>query len=213
MALSPEKIEEIKSQLQGLSPEEQQKKLQEILASLPPEEREQLTGGQQQCPFCLMVEGQIPVRKVYEDDTCMAILDINPANKGHTLLFPKKHYHLMAEMDDHDVSHIFKIANKLSVAIFEALGAQGTNILVANGPAAGQAAPHVLVNVIPRFQGDKVSIGWEPKKLTDEEMENTMNKIASKAAFISSKPDIIIQQAAPIEENEGQSPRDFSRIP
>ena len=45
--LSLERIEEIKEELQGLSPEEQQKKFQEIIQSLDPEEREQLTGKQQ----------------------------------------------------------------------------------------------------------------------------------------------------------------------
>lgn len=209
MALTEEKIQEIKEQFEGLSPEEQKAKLQEILASLPPEDREQLMGGQQQCPFCLMVQGQIPVKKVYEDDICLAILDINPANKGHILLFPKTHYQLLAQADDNEVAHLFKIANKLSTAVFEAVEAQGTNILVANGPVAGQTSPHVLINIIPRFEKDKVSIGWQPQKIDEKEMEDIAKDIAVKASSIRAKPDVIVQ-AAPKDE---EKPREIKRIP
>lgn len=206
MALTEEKVNEIKKQLEGLSPEEQKEKFQEILATLSPEEREELTGGQQQCPFCLMVQGQIPVKKIYEDDTCMAILDINPANKGHILLFPKNHAPFMAAVDDSDVGHLFKVANMLSKAVFEAMGAEGTNILVANGPVAGQTAPHVLINIIPRKQGDKVSIGWEPQKVEESEMEEIANKIISKTQQVK-KDTVVIEQPKKIERFDNEDLR------
>ncbi len=215
MALTQEKIDSIKKELEGLSPEEQQKKLQEILSKLPPEEREELMGGsgggggEQQCPFCLMVEGKIPVRKVYEDDVCVAILDINPANPGHTLLFPKKHYQLFAQIGDREVAHLFKVANKLSVAMFESLNPIGTNILVANGPGAGQTAPHALVNIIPRFDKDEVQLAWNPKKQTDEEMDAMAAKIREKSSSIKVKEEVEVFKA-PEEKREGLS--DF-RIP
>ncbi len=202
--LSLERIEEIKEELQGLSPEEQQKKFQEIIQSLDPEEREQLT-GKQQCPFCLMAKGEIPVKKVYEDETLMGILDIRPANKGHTLLFPKEHHKMLSTVPEVLVAHMFTTANKLSTAVFDAMQAQGTNILVANGPAAGQTAPHVLINIIPRFTKDKVVIGWDAEKIDDTEMEKIAGSIQSK---------IPKEKAKITQKKEMQSVReDFSRIP
>ncbi|HIH15289.1 MAG TPA: HIT domain-containing protein [Nanoarchaeota archaeon] len=202
--LSLERIEEIKEELQGLSPEEQQKKFQEIIQSLDPEEREQLT-GKQQCPFCLMAKGEIPVKKVYEDETLMGILDIRPANKGHTLLFPKEHHKMLSTVPEVLVAHMFTVANKLSTAVFDAMQAQGTNILVANGPAAGQTAPHVLINIIPRFTKDKVVIGWDAEKIDDTEMEKIAGSIQSK---------IPKEKAKITQKKEMQSVReDFSRIP
>ncbi|HIH58556.1 MAG: Hit-like protein involved in cell-cycle regulation [archaeon GW2011_AR17] len=202
--LSLERIEEIKEELQGLSPEEQQKKFQEIIQSLDPEEREQLT-GKQQCPFCLMAKGEIPVKKVYEDETLMGILDIRPANKGHTLLFPKEHHKMLSTVPEPLVAHMFTTANKLSTAVFDAMQAQGTNILVANGPAAGQTAPHVLINIIPRFTKDKVVIGWDAEKIDDTEMEKIAGSIQSK---------IPKEKAKITQKKEMQSVReDFSRIP
>ena len=178
MVLTPEKINSIKSQLAGLSPEQQQEKLQEIMATLDPEEQEQLF-GKQKCPFCSMVTGEIPVKKVYEDAECIAILDINPANKGHMLLFPKKHYGMMAQMEDKEAGMLYAVANKLAKAAFDGLKASGSNIVVGNGAIAGQRAPHALINIIPRFDGDKVVVGWNPVKLSEDEMDDALKQISA----------------------------------
>jgi len=178
MVLTPENINSIKAQLAGLSPEQQQEKLHEILESLSPEEQEQLV-GKQKCPFCSMAAGEIPVKKVYEDADCIAILDINPANKGHMLLFPKKHYGMMAQMEDREAGLLYAVANKLSKAVFEGLKASGSNIVVGNGAIAGQRAPHALINIIPRFDGDKVVVGWNPVKLSEDEMDDALKQISA----------------------------------
>lgn len=178
MVLTPEKINEIKAQLAGLSPETQQEKLQEIVVTLDPEEQEQLF-GKQKCPFCAMAAGEIPVKKVYEDAECIAILDINPANKGHVLLFPKKHYGMMAQMPDDEAGKLYAVANKLAKAAFDGLKASGSNIVVGNGAIAGQRAPHALINIIPRFDGDKVVVGWNPVKLSEDEMDDALKQISA----------------------------------
>lgn len=201
--LTQDQIEDIKEQLVGLSPEQQQKKLQEIISKLPEEDREQLV-GKQQCPFCLMVEGKIPVRKVFEDDRVMAILDINPANIGHTLVFPKQHAKVFRELNENLVLHCFTIANKISTAISDGLKAEGTNIFVANGIVAGQTAPHALINVIPRFTDDKVQFGWNPKKADDKEMDRVLETV--KAKIPKDKPVIDIKKS-----NMGI--KDHQRIP
>lgn len=214
MAVTQELVNEIKAKLEGLSPEEQQKKMQEILAELPEEDRAALTGGQSQdqgqCPFCSMAEGKIPVKVVYEDEDCMGVLDINPANKGHVLLFPKKHAQLTTQIEDHDFAHLMKVANKISGVLFETLKAEGTNIVIQNGPAAGQTAPHALVHVIPRYAKDGVQIGWQPKKQSEEEMDETLKKIQEKDISVK-KEDIVIKQEPPPVKK--QSARDKFRMP
>lgn len=195
--VSDKKIEEIKNELMSLSPEDQQKKFQELVQDMSPEEQkeiiEKLTGkkaegGEGGCPFCSMAKGKIPVRSVYEDDKIMAILDINPSNPGHVLLFPKEHATVLAEVSDDVVSKMFIIANKIAKNQFENLNAKGTNILVSNGQLAGQTAPHVLVNIIPRFEGDKVAIGWERNKADESELDAIAKKIKVKVAPIQAEP-------------------------
>ena len=71
-------------------------KLNEFLKTLNPEQIEFLKSQQgSQCVFCAITEGKIPAKKVYEDDSLIGALDINPANKGHVILFPKVHSEIL----------------------------------------------------------------------------------------------------------------------
>ncbi|MBI2663079.1 HIT family protein [Candidatus Woesearchaeota archaeon] len=175
MALSEERIKEIQERIKDLSPEEQQKKLQEILNELPPEELHELT--KQQCPFCGIAEKKIDSKIVYEDGIVMGILDINPANKGHTIIFPKKHHQFLFQLSDTEVQHLFKIINKVSLAMINGLNADGNNIFVANGQIAGQNSPHIIIHLIPRYKDDGIDFKWNFKKIGDDEMSNLAKKI------------------------------------
>ena len=203
MALSQNQLAMIQKQLEGLPPEEQQAKMQEILSQLPPEEVEALK--QQQCPFCMIAEGKIPAKIIYEDEIVKAVLDINPANKGHIIVFPKNHYQFLFMMPDNEVARIFQVANKLSKIVFELVGAQGTNIFVANGQVAGQNAPHVLVHVIPRFENDGVGLVWQPKKIEEKETDEIANKLKeSKITIGEEKPVVeeVIVEKEEVEETQ-----------
>ncbi|MBI1969308.1 HIT domain-containing protein [Candidatus Woesearchaeota archaeon] len=110
----------------------------------------------QQCIFCHIVSGKVESKKIYDDQYCMAILDINPANPGHVLLMPKEHVGILPQMQDDVIGHIFTVAKHISKACIKALKVQGTNIFVANGPAAGQKAQHFMLHIIPRKANDGV---------------------------------------------------------
>jgi len=170
--LTQERLNEIKSKLAGLSPEEQQEKLKELLT---PEELSSLQ--EQQCPFCLISGGKLDAFKVYEDDFFIAALDIHPASKGHVVLFPKDHIAILGVMDDGLVGSMFVIANRIGKAIFDGLNPEGTNIFVASGHLAGQNVDHVCVHIIPRYKEDKVGFGWEGLKIDKEELEEISKKI------------------------------------
>jgi len=177
-----EQIAEL-NKISSLPPEEQKKVLPNFLKKLSPEQMEflQKQQGQQQCPFCLIAEKKIPAKKIYEDNNVMAVLDINPVTTGHTIIFPKKHFSILPQIPD--VGNLFNLANKVASSLFESLGAQGTNILVANGQLAGQNIPHVIVNVIPRYKDDKVNLDLEHKQASEEELNKTLEKIKQKANF------------------------------
>ena len=177
-------MQEIQEYINTLPETERESKLKEIMSQFE---------QPQQCPFCLMSENKIPTTRVYEDANFMAVLEINPSNPGHTLLFPKKHYDVLAQMED--VSELFNLANNVAKSVFESVKAEGTNILVNNGIVAGQMVPHVVVNVIPRFKDDKVRLGWEKTEVNDEEMnelaveisKNLKNKVIKKEEKIEEK--------------------------
>ena len=155
--------------------QEQLKALQEKIKQMSPEELKEFQ--KKQCIFCQIVAGKVQSRKVYEDDKVIAILDINPANPGHALLITKEHYSIMPQIPDDEVAHVFIVAKSLSNSMLRSIDAQGTNLIVANGVAAGQRAQHFMVHVIPRKENDGVNFVLPQKTLGQNEIEEAGNKL------------------------------------
>ena len=102
------------------------------------------------CLFCRILAGEIPSRRVYEDDTCVAFLDIAPYHRGHTILIPRRHVTdgiCDASAWCEVAPGIIATANLLK----EKLGATGMNILSNAGEVSGQAIFHFHVHILPRY--------------------------------------------------------------
>lgn len=106
------------------------------------------------CVFCKIIAGEIPSRKLYEDDHVMAFLDAFPAVKGHVLVVPKQHASNLLEGDEADAVMLMKTVRHITPKITEALGADGVNIMSNIGEVAGQSVFHTHVHILPRFKGD-----------------------------------------------------------
>lgn len=120
------------------------------------------------CIFCKILAGEIPSTTVYEDDDFKAILDVNPAARGHVIILPKRHAANIYELPDEDASKVMVVAKKIATAVRDAFHCDGVNILQNNGEAAGQTVFHLHVHVIPRFEGDTVNIGWKPGDMPED---------------------------------------------
>jgi len=103
---------------QNISPE-QLKAMQEKLKQMSPEELKEFQ--KKQCIFCQIIAGNVQSKKIYEDERAVAILDINPANPGHTILLTKEHYSIMPQLPDEEVAHIFRLVKSLSNSMLRAL--------------------------------------------------------------------------------------------
>ncbi|MES2023391.1 MAG: HIT family protein [Patescibacteria group bacterium] len=134
----------------------------------------------EECIFCKIIEGKIPSTKIYEDDKTLAFLDIAPVNIGHALVIPKTHYPNIYETPEEVMADMIKVAKKISLAIKDAVKADGINIAMNNNHAAGQLVFHSHIHVIPRFSND----GFEPwhgkRPYEDGEMKSISEKITSK---------------------------------
>ena len=64
------------------------------------------------CIFCKILNGDIPSNKVFENDNFIAILDAFPANEGHTLVIPKKHFENIFEIDEEVLKEGYAIAKR-----------------------------------------------------------------------------------------------------
>lgn len=152
---------------------------------------EQIALQKQNCIFCQIVQGKIPSRKIYEDEHCIGILDINPANPGHTLILPKEHYPILPLMPPSAADALFIAARKISLALLRFLKAEGSNIFVANGSVAGQKAPHAMIHVIPRTSSDAITTFTLPQhRIKPEDADKLQQLITSRvqAAFKPPSP-------------------------
>lgn len=104
--------------------------------------------------FTKIVNGEIPARVVYEDETTMAFLDANPLAPGHTLVIPKAEYERLNDVPDDVAADLYATIHDLVPAIEASVDADATTVAFNNGEAAGQAVPHVHCHVVPRFEGD-----------------------------------------------------------
>lgn len=128
------------------------------------------------CVFCKIVSGDLPSSKLYEDDTVIAFLDIEPVNAGHTLIAPKEHYATPLETPDNLLAAILKTTKPVAAAISTALGAKGFNITFNNGEAAGQVVSHTHLHLIPRYDDDGLLL-WPQSPYPEGEQEKVAKKI------------------------------------
>jgi histidine triad (HIT) family protein len=132
---------------------------------------------QKDCIFCEIVNKEIPAAVVYEDENVISFLDIMPANKGHCLVVPKKHYGTLLDIPDEDLSELVKVVKKVGKALSLSIGNGAYNIIMNNGKEAGQLVQHAHIHVIPRFKWDRLRLSWSHKKYKDKEIERYKEKI------------------------------------
>jgi histidine triad (HIT) family protein len=109
------------------------------------------------CVFCAIVDGEIPSFKIYEDDTAIAFLDINPFSYGHALVVPKVHREGLLDAEDGELAALMAVVKKVAAAIKAELKCDGFNILQNNGEAAGQSVKHIHFHIVPRMNGGAVT--------------------------------------------------------
>jgi histidine triad (HIT) family protein len=110
------------------------------------------------CLFCRIIDGEIPAKKVHEDDDVIAFNDINPQAPTHVLVIPRRHIATLDALTADDTSTIgttmvraTEIARKLG------LPADGYRVVINNGEAAGQTVFHIHVHVLGGRR-----LGWPP---------------------------------------------------
>lgn len=111
------------------------------------------------CIFCRIIDGTARSSEVHRDDHCVAFLDLNPVNPGHTLVCPVRHVDSFTDLKPGELAAIMVVAQQLARTQMRKLpNCLGVNLLLSNGEAAGQEVPHAHFHVIPRGKDD--GFGW-----------------------------------------------------
>ncbi len=104
---------------------------------------------QPSCVFCRIVAGEIPASRILETDEILAFLDIQPIEKGHTLVIPKRHFATLLDAPEEVLAQVMAGVRRVASAMLRT-GAEGINLLQSNHACAGQVVPHLHFHVIPR---------------------------------------------------------------
>ena len=103
-----------------------------------------------ECMFCTLPETDILV----ENEMAVAIFDQFPVNKGHVLIIPKRHLASLFDATQEEIMGIWKLLEVVKAELDKQFQADGYNVGVNVGAAAGQTIFHMHVHVIPRYHGD-----------------------------------------------------------
>jgi histidine triad (HIT) family protein len=124
--------------------------------------------------FTKIVNGEIPCYKIAEDERFFAFLDINPVQKGHTLVIPKVEEDYIFRLDDETVGDLMIFAKKVALAIEEVVACKRISVAV-----MGLEVPHTHIHLIPiQNEGD---LNFANKKsISQEEMISIAEQISAK---------------------------------
>jgi histidine triad (HIT) family protein len=110
------------------------------------------------CVFCAIVAGEGPAIRIYEDEGYLAILDIRPFTRGHTLVIPKRHSVDLTDTPPETLAEMITIGQRIARAARATELADATNVGINDGRAAFQTVSHIHLHVLPRRNGDKLSV-------------------------------------------------------
>jgi histidine triad (HIT) family protein len=109
------------------------------------------------CIFCAIAAKQAEASVVFEDETVVAFMDLNPVTPGHLLVVPRSHAVGLEDLDRATSAHVWSVGHDMARALRRSsMRCEGINVLLCDGEAAFQSVPHFHLHVIPRFVGD----GW-----------------------------------------------------
>ncbi len=137
------------------------------------------------CPFCAIAAGEAEAEVVYEDEDALAFLDHRPLFPGHSLLIPRAHHETLADLPDELIEPYFRAARLLSIAIRDAMGAQGSFVAMNN--VVSQSVPHLHTHVVPRVRKDGLrGFFWPRRKYeSDEHLAATAVKVREAVAALA----------------------------
>jgi histidine triad (HIT) family protein len=111
------------------------------------------------CIFCNTNKPEFKnERLVFENKTIVIFLSNKPTNPGHVLIIPKNHYPTLWDTPDDVLHELILYVKKFSIIVKEVMNADGINIGVNNGKAAGQEVFHLHFHIIPRFKDDGLKL-------------------------------------------------------
>lgn len=137
-----------------------------------------MTAYDDQNIFAKILRGEFPSHRVYEDADLMAVMDVFPQSRGHTLVIPKSPSRNLLDADPKALAALMPQLQKLARAVKQATGADGLRLVQYNEAPAGQSVFHLHFHLIPVYAG--VEIGRHGQgQADDSELARLAESIAA----------------------------------
>lgn len=117
--------------------------------------------------FSKIIAGQIPGNFVFRSERWVALLDIRPTSPGHCLLIPLAEDQHFADLPGATQTELGLHLARLITAVKRVTGAPAVNVVLNDGPLAGQEVPHVHWHIVPRWPDDGRGFRFHPQPGAD----------------------------------------------
>jgi histidine triad (HIT) family protein len=151
------------------------------------------------CEYCEIIERNREPEIIYQDEEVIVAIKDLTTTTGQVTVFPREHNTILEMVPDNILEKCAILANKVGMAIFDGLAAQGTNVLIQNGLGAEQKVPHFGIEIIPRREGDDLNLQWEPKQVMEDELEATLMAIKES---LNKKEEVKVEKTEEKEEGK-----------
>lgn len=122
--------------------------------------------------FSKIIAGEIPSYKIAENDKFFAFLDINPMEKGHTLVIPKLEIDYLFDIDDTLLAEMAVFAKQVAIAIKKAIPCNRISMMV-----LGLEVPHAHIHLVPMNKESDMILSNPKLKLEQSEFNEIATKI------------------------------------
>jgi histidine triad (HIT) family protein len=129
--------------------------------------------------FAKILSGAIPSHRVYEDGDVLAIMDVFPQSRGHTLVIPKAASRNLLDADPAVLSAVIPKVQKIASAVVVATNADGFRLVQFNEAPAGQTVFHLHFHIIPTYEGNAIGTHASGDKADDADLATLAKAIAA----------------------------------
>lgn len=122
--------------------------------------------------FTKIIDGEIPGTFVYQDDVCVAFLDVAPMTEGHVMVVPRQEISHWIDAEEELLAHLTSVSHRIGRAQKEAFDCERIGVLV-----VGYEVPHMHIHVLPTNSMDDFDISDRAPMQTPEQLEGPAEKI------------------------------------
>lgn len=131
--------------------------------------------------FAKILRGEMPAYSVYENDDCLAFMDVMPQADGHTLVLPKSAAENLFDLEENAAAKLINTVQHVARGVKAAFNPDGIRLMQFNGPAAGQTVFHIHMHIVPCYEGRTLATharGMAPAEILEEHAAKIRNALA-----------------------------------